>query len=487
MIITLDEALLHPQPRYCGIRPRHILYESAYSILCRFSLFNVITGRPLVRIINQHCGAGPARYRRSKNLSNIESLRVDGMQELLGLSPWQVESLFLTPTFVKPDSHVASMLRFCPACLAQGRHFTLFQYELVGFCPIHGIGLRNACPACGASASYKLDANLFKYPYGCWQCGRQLGAARDQQSLRFISTMGMGRLRQAYRVFELQKGGGVTFDIFGAADFEPDNVLQLSMSIKQFAQTESDLFRELQELACDPKLNIALSWHPTFFDTKLPMALAPEESEEALANELASISKCIFRHFKKLHFPALRLSDRLLSMLWRDIQGISLPAEYYGGLAYIDWLSYWRNAKVPCDLHHSVRGCQKKMLGWIAEKKRHRVFQQASTPSSQRWLLRQILACEISTLLLRQLEQGQFFEQGVEAQTLADVSYHRLIHPVCWAVFFSDEGGGKSNLTFVSAPSWRGEGRNGGDRMTPPGFKPFVTRNFMAALRSRSA
>lgn len=480
MIITIREALFNPRPRYCGLRPRHILYESAYSILCRFSLFNVITGGPLVKIIRQHCGRGPTQRRHFKNLAHIESVRTDGLQELLGLRLWQVESMFLTPTFVKSDRHVASVLRFCPACLAQGRHYTLFQYELIDLCPVHGIGLLGQCPRCGASTSYELNANLLKHPYGCWRCGGQLGAPRDWQSLHFISPLGAERLRRAHQLLVLGKTGHIVFDFAGAADFQCDNVLQLSQSIQQFARVEADLFRDLQTLACDHSLYSVLARYPTFRPANQPASKVPEVTDEALAKELASISKSIFRNFKKRHCPALLLTTELLATLWRDIQGVSLPAQYYSGLAYLDWLSYWRNAKVPSELRHSSMGCQKRMLAWIAEKKRHSAFQRASAPSVERWLLRHMLACDITTLLQSQAEQGLALAQR-------DVRYRRLFHPVCWAIFFSEESSGRSSLTFIPALSWRANYGDGHGELPSAHYNPSRNRDWVAVLHSANA
>ncbi|MHC8366844.1 TniQ family protein [Pseudomonas sp. ZT5P21] len=477
MIITLREELFKPRLKYCGLRPRHIPYESVYSIICRFSLVNVITGVSLIKIIQPYGGTAPAWRHHSKNLAHIGSVRNDVLQELLGLSAWQVESMFLVPTFVKSERHVALVLRFCPACLAQGRHYTLFQFQLMDTCPVHGIGLLGQCPHCGASTSYEMHANLFKYPYGCWRCGQHLGAPRDRQSLHFISPLGAERLRRAHELLSLGRNGIVDFDIAGAADFQCDNVLQLSESIRQFAHVEADLFRDLQTLICDASLAPVLARYPTFRPAILSVSVAPEVTDEALAKELASIAKSIFRNFKKRNFPGLRLTRGLISMLWRGAEGTSMPAQCYSIVAYLDWLSFWRNAKVPSQLRYSAAGCEKKMLAWIAEKKMHSVFQRANTPSVERWLLRQILACDITTLLQRQLQHGLLAGQ-------MDACYGRLIHPVCWAVYFSEGRSGKSNLTFISALSWQKSCGDEEGESTSGQYKSSRSRDWAAMLRS---
>lgn len=477
MIITLREALLRPNPRYCGLRPRYIPYESIYSILCRFALFNVITGGSLVKTIKQYCGSQFARNRHSKNLSHIESVGVVGLQELFGLSPRQVKSLFLTPTHISSDRHVASEFRYCPVCLSQGRHYTLFQYELIESCPVHAIGLLDQCQHCGASMSYELKVSLFKHPYGCWRCGRQLGHGRDPQSLRFISAPGMERLRQVYRMLGVDQKKHVIFDVAGPADLHCDNVLQLSQSIQQFVQVEADLFCDLQVLVCGPSLPSALLQLPTFSPSINHEKGVGEAVGEILVNELVSISKSIFRYFRKRYLAQLPLTDRLLEMLWRDIQGVVLPVQYYDLVAYLDWLCYWRHVKLPRELLHSADGSAKKIGAWIAEKKRHSLFRQVATPAAERWLLRQMLACEIVTLLKRQMEQGKALTKIDGTPECADVPYQRLFHPVCWAVVFAEQSSGSPNMTFISAHSWKAGHEEGLVGLTPTETKPLHHRD----------
>ncbi|AEB58511.1 MULTISPECIES: TniQ family protein [Pseudomonadaceae] len=452
MIITLRDELLRSKQRYSGIRPRYIPYESVYSILSRFGLFNVVAGGALIEIIKQHCNPQISGNRHCRHLAYVESLGVTGLQGLFGLSLTQAKSLFLSPTFIDPERHVASELRYCPICLSQGRHYTLFQYQLIEACPVHSVDLLNHCPHCAALVSYKFNAALFKHPYGCWRCGRQLGCGRDPQSLRFISAHGMQRLRQFHRML----GGEnkhLVFDIVGPADLHCDNVLQLSHSVQQFTRVEADLFSNLQVMACDHSFQSALRQYPTFSRFSRANQEEVGVESEILINELVSISKSIFRNIKKNHLAEIRLTDKSLELLWRDVQGVLLPANYYTVLAYIDWLCYWRQAKVPCELLRSAHSSRVKMAAWIAEKKRHSLFRQTS-PEAERWLLRQMLGCEVVTLLKRQMEQRQLLTQGVDAPDCTDVPYRRILHPVCWAVVFSEQSGRPPSMTFISAHSW---------------------------------
>ena len=100
MIITLRDELLRSKQRYSGIRPRYIPYESVYSILSRFGLFNVVAGGALIEIIKQHCNPQISGNRHCRHLAYVESLGVTGLQGLFGLSLTQAKSLFLSPTSI---------------------------------------------------------------------------------------------------------------------------------------------------------------------------------------------------------------------------------------------------------------------------------------------------------------------------------------------------------------------------------------------------
>ncbi|WP_236715516.1 hypothetical protein [Pseudomonas sp. BMS12] len=328
--------------------------------------------------------------------------------------------------------------------------------------------------------SYEFNAALFKHPYGCWRCGHQLGSGRDPQSLRFISAPGMSRLRQLHRMLG-GEGKYLAFDIVGPTELHCDNVLQLSHSVQQFARVEVDLFADLQAMACDPSFQSAPRQYPTFFHSaKLKREEVVAESE-ALVSELVGISKSIFRNFKKNYLAEIRLTDKSLTMLWREIQGVALPADYYAVLAYIDWLCYWRHAKVPCELLHSALGSRVKMAAWIVEKKRHSLFRLVS-PAAERWLLRQMLGCEIVTLFKRQMEQRGALIQGVGTPE-SDVPYRRVLHPVCWAVIFSEQIGTPPSMTFVSAHSWKTSCEKNHSEFTPDEVRPFHSKSWLKVFR----
>ena len=61
-------------------------------------------------------------------------------------------------------------LRFCPACLREGFHATLFQFTPIVRCPIHHGRLQEICLQCRAPVPYRLDAAFAARPFGCPGC-----------------------------------------------------------------------------------------------------------------------------------------------------------------------------------------------------------------------------------------------------------------------------------------------------------------------------
>jgi len=466
MIVTLQESLFRPTSRLCGVRPRYIPYESAYSILGRLALFNVLNGSDLVRLVKHYCEPECVQGKPIKNLAYLGSLSPAGVQDLLCLDKQQVESLFLSPAFIGSGRHVSSVFRYCPICLSQGRHFALFQYKLIELCPAHGVKLLDQCPQCSATMGYLLNANLFKNLFGCWRCGYKFCGDRDSlQSLRYMKDIvaEAGQLRQFHQILSEEQNLHVWFDIAGPEDLSCDDVLQLSLSIKAFAQVEYGLFRDLQAMALDPGLRSKLCGYPSYslsnsFDRSVNKVV-----DDGLVDDLVSVSKSIFRNFRKRYFSKLPLSARLLEKLWRDIQGVLLPTQYHNFAAYLDWLCYWRGVRVPDGLLCSGQSEKKRIEAWVAAKKRHCAFKRVATPDAERWLLRQILGCEIVTLLLRQIEQGKIFSLNGDS----GAPYKRLFHPVCWAVFLTEEGGGSARMTFISAHSWWAGGEEAQVKLVP--------------------
>lgn len=68
----------------------------------------------------------------------------------------------------------ASVLRFCPSCLALGLHATIHQCRLITVCPVHQHRLRARCPYCRTPIAYRFDALAAAHPNACPHCFSQL-------------------------------------------------------------------------------------------------------------------------------------------------------------------------------------------------------------------------------------------------------------------------------------------------------------------------
>ncbi|TDP74748.1 hypothetical protein [Roseateles toxinivorans] len=74
-------------------------------------------------------------------------------------------------------------LRYCPLCLAQGQHSTLFQLTQVTKCPIHIELLRTGCPHCRDPISTNV-LDVARNHLHCGACGRNLAPGVTHGSLQ---------------------------------------------------------------------------------------------------------------------------------------------------------------------------------------------------------------------------------------------------------------------------------------------------------------
>ncbi|SDP66767.1 hypothetical protein SAMN04490202_5476 [Pseudomonas reinekei] len=442
------------EPRYCSASPKYIPFESAYSILSRFGLYNVLYGERLIDIFRNSCHSKQRikSHPRLIHLACTQSVDLDVMARTLSLPAWKVESLFLSPTYVKYDKHISETLKICPLCLAQGRHYTIFQHGLVHQCPIHRVDLRQRCPTCSAVVRYALTSSLFKVPYGCWHCGEQLGERRSAAQMHFINSAGIANLQKSYRALELSKGKRFVFSIGEISELYYDSVLQFSTSIRKFARLESDLFREIQVLAAEltPKrIGARYPWCRLRNKTQSKQlkdvpAIAPRY--------LLSIAKSIFRHFRKHRVGRFNWSNRTLRQMWRPIEACSVPPDCYAALALLDWHCFWWGSKTPSCLSSPISDNKHKVAEWLAEINQHSVFLNCPDSASKNWLTQHIFGRDVLAMLTRQLEEGwrQSDASGDIAATM--FTYERMINPVCWAAYFSEHQN-NMRIFFIGRPA----------------------------------
>ena len=165
-ILAFDEQAIRPQLGYWFDHRWIDPYESLVSILWKFARANSIPGYLLARKV---CGSDIDPY--------------DGILPLRESVQWRwLHHEYRVPRLVLRESMLAasrqsalcSGLRYCRRCLNRGYHATIFQLISLPRCPIPDERLQEACPHCGVTISYRLNALLLDSPYVCPVCRSRL-------------------------------------------------------------------------------------------------------------------------------------------------------------------------------------------------------------------------------------------------------------------------------------------------------------------------
>jgi hypothetical protein len=155
-------------PEFCT-RPRWSCDgESAWSILNKFQWLNRLPLNALLAPLGRTdlIDAEPNLDLRFASMIDVRTTSTN-----LGIS-----SARMTRAFVSIQNQTlaraifSNVLRYCPICLIDGFHATLFQCLLLDQCPIHCRQLRVNCPQCHEAIEYRLNASAAANPYSCPHC-----------------------------------------------------------------------------------------------------------------------------------------------------------------------------------------------------------------------------------------------------------------------------------------------------------------------------
>ena len=459
MIIVVDPKTLSVPPRYCAIVPQYIFYESAYSILSRFALYNVIQGNALVKIFTPPKNLAGAKRNRSLNLAHSDSVNPAAIQECFSLDSAQQDSLFLVPSALPSSDLISTTLRVCPVCLTRGVHYSIFQYLLIQYCPIHEIELTQACQTCGGVMDYSLNSGLFRELYACRHCGRLLRRKGNNNGWSYLNRSGLNRLTLAHRVF--QRGGDrkIYFDVSQPTNVYFDNAVQFSSAAQDFAVHQRALFQELHSrTTAGQRREGTCFYRASNIAPRVPIEKG--FNDEAVA-ELVPTLKSIFRQLRKRFLPGVRLSNQQLTGMWRSIEGSEIPRQGYQLVGYLDWLCFWYGVQSPADLCSESRSCVlRKLRAWLDSKGDHEVFKLLKGKPEKHWLVMKILANEVLYFMFRQLQSLAALVHSEHKTESSQVVYQRTVGPAAWVLdVLADEAtctfhfSGCSALTELSRPS----------------------------------
>lgn len=445
MIIHIADEVEQRRLRFCAPTPKYIRYESAYSIFSRFAKANVLTGTALVKIVGRTRSSKSPELPKGKWLHRIDSVDRGRVLQTIELPPENFSLLFLFPTFIQADVHVDRFLKFCPLCLVQGCHYTIFQYEMISVCPIHNDALQSKCLHCSASMEYRLSPSLFKVPFGCSHCGRLLADPVDTRTLHFKNSSSLTRLNKAHAVLLMSKAGTLEFSVGAGKSLYFDNVLHLSLSEGQFLNQERLLFERLQKIAAGRAKNTLDLPYPKYCLRDAPKVDASAIDIPSCVVELISIIKSIFRNFTKSYLPGIELTNRTV---WSAAEDCSVLPKYYAHLAILDWYCFWLGTGVASLRHGLYRSFNESLSLWVAEQLDHPAFKRLSL-DGKKWLLSRILGAEILVRLNHQFgARSKAPRRAVFGQIY--LQYERAIAPVCWAALFVQNKTRATEISFVS-------------------------------------
>ncbi len=433
MIIVPDTKTLSINPRYCPVAPLYMAYESAYSILSRFALYNVIQGAALVKIFAPSKSEGNGKRSRFPNLAHIAAVNPVAIHECFTLDRAQQDALFLVPSTVPSNDHIAATLRVCPVCMVRGMHYSLFQYLLIKQCPIHQVELSQACQTCGGAMDYSLNSRLFREPYGCNHCGHLLRLKGSQSGRSYLNKSGLNRLILAHRIFERGRDRQVFFDINQPTNIYFDNAAQFSSAITDFAVHQRALFNEVQTRAASGQGDKNVG----FYRVSNISRCSPVKRSviELTVKDLVPILKCIFRKIRKRFLPEIKLSKQKLAGIWRSIEECEVPRQGYQLVGYLDWLCFWYGVQTPSDLCSKARSCVNRKLGaWLESKRTHEVFASLKGERERNWLMTKILAHEIIFFMTRQIRRLSESDLTCSRANPSQVVYRRWVGPAAWAL-----------------------------------------------------
>lgn len=147
--------------------------ESLWSILRKFVFFNQAT----LKQMQDFFGTDPITRLPWLSRKRLDLRWYGGFDPLLlerafGVSRLTLDESTVIPFVVEPEHDVltSKYLRFCPSCLKEGFHSSLYQLLLVRDCPLHEETLEICCQHCHTSVDYTLRSVLLASDVGCSEC-----------------------------------------------------------------------------------------------------------------------------------------------------------------------------------------------------------------------------------------------------------------------------------------------------------------------------
>lgn len=487
--ILLDTYVPQAQ-QWCWRRDWHIKWESAWTLLWKFSYLNQLTARELTTlVISRTCG------KRSAILSKPQVDLRDGtvfdfavLATILRVDQSVVRDAFLYNIAPGTVLRSSEFLRWCDACMASGFHTPLFQICTTHVCPLHRHTLRDRCTHCNQKIPYLLTTPYLKQPFACPNCGfdmvptirndrprmlklRANEAALFGEALRFhrVADAKLINLTDARRLHQQVANFGIAavrFDEMATEsgylgflaqvlhDEAPSvKIAQAGLRFEKIAKHECGCSRphdaddddetvEYDDLADQ--------------DTKDRKPSQTDDCLDRLFDTYKGLRRRLWRHILKNH---QRCITSAAAQLWWNVQGESTVKFCPHAMAFLRWRMFWECCGAPRSLYAPPAKDLYGIIAWFLARPCPSPRHWSGTTKA--WIASHLFAAtalDSFELLVRWAEQGGSRAKACWNQPTSPVDYSSL-----WAVAGRDCHD-KPAVVYVRRPS--------AERLRP---KPYAT------------
>ncbi len=420
-------------PSYCWRVHWQTGYESAFSLLSKFSLLNGLSANQIATLfISANCGRKRALVRQLNiDLRDATVFELLAIAQLCEMTAETVASGFVIGRFTVSVIESSDKLRYCAECLSRGFHSPLYQLKFIPRCPIHQLPLRESCQYCGGIIPYCLTTAMLKEPFACVHCQKdwapalripradnirlsgqeseRLQNAIDVASMksqllrstpnldRHLSLFGLGRAviaspstqrsRQEYYNFidglvhrihpdlsSPRPPATIAEIVHGYTHRRPWQRHRKSRGtnsgLHAAAYTDAPAFGSKQE--SDGLANF--TW-----DSKL----------HALYPTYCAVRRRVWRtHIAEHRTCALSAASRI----WWDVEGEGLATFCPTAAAFLRWRMFWEGVRVPADLFRTPRHVPFGVLTWLCDGAP--IGAEQWTSAGEQWLAHRVFAMD---------------------------------------------------------------------------------------------
>ncbi|MDB5916790.1 MAG: hypothetical protein JWR40_1024 [Massilia sp.] len=373
-------------------------FDSSFSLLMKFALLNQVPAKEIAKIfVSYDCGKRSVICGRP-NVDLRDSSVFDRgvLASTLRISSDQMRAAFLLDLLPTSSLHSSEYLRWCPQCLLQGFHLSLFQIAATAYCPIHQSPLIANCHKCRAQIPYRLTSATFARPFCCPTCKADMAPSiRAKRTAAFIPRLSEKKfIEQLANYFQreeaalprrtslkLQRQIGRGDLIFSKPDEQgylsryvgfmtqvmamqghPRPQRQAPLTIERIERTVHGTSRHVLSADDEEEYGMSLSWPCD--PGPLPAPRVPADLR-SITQIYRSIRRHLWRRELRRHRSCIVAACR---HLWWNVAGEVTPSFCPVADAFIRWRMMWEGCGTPRYLFGKKEGELHGIVGWISAR-----------------------------------------------------------------------------------------------------------------------